>query len=276
MAVMQCAGNRRADLHHLRPVLGDPWEAGAIGNATWTGVALADVLRAAGAEAGSGLHVAFNACDTVKGHCYGASIPMQKGMHPDVLLAFAMNGEMLTPQHGFPVRVVVPGFAGVRSVKWLTEITVQDAPSDNPIQQTDYKLMPSDVTQETVDWTAGITINEMPLNSAICDPVANAQLKAGPTTVRGYAIATGRTIERVDVSADGGRQWHQAALEHRHDAPWSWTFWTATIDLPVGKHELVVRAWDSAGQTQPSSPADTWNFKGYLCTAWHRIKVQAL
>ena len=80
---------------------------------------------------------------------------------------------------------------------------------------------------------------------------------------------------RVDVSADGGRSWTQAALEHDPDAPWSWTFWQATIDLPKGEHELAVRAWDSAGQTQPALPDDTWNFKGYLSAAWHRVRVRA-
>ncbi len=277
-AVMQCAGNRRADLQQVRPTLGDPWAPGAIGNADWTGVSLADVLNAAGAEQGDALHVAFDACDEVvlpdEGRFrYGASIPMAKAMAPEVLLAFAMNGEALAQEHGFPLRVVVPGYAGARSPKWLSAITVQDRPSDNHMQQRDYKLVPADVTQDTVDWERGITIYEMPLNSAICEPAPRAELKAGPTTVRGYAIATARDVVRVDVSIDGGRSWSQAELEHDAHAPWSWTFWTAVLELPKGDHELVVRAWDSAGQTQPSRPDDTWNFKGYLSAAWHRVHV---
>ncbi|MGD0102939.1 MAG: molybdopterin-dependent oxidoreductase [Rhodopila sp.] len=277
MAVMQCAGNRRADLHRVRPVLGDPWAGGAIGNATWTGVPLADVLRAAGADSGPDRHVAFETCDRVRGQFrYGVSIPMAKALRPEVLLAYAMNDEPLTPEHGFPLRVVVPGFAGVRSPKWLATITVQDGPSDNPMQQTDYKLLPPDVTEATVDWANGITINEMPLNAAICEPAAGARVKAGPTTVRGYATATERTIERVDLSADAGAHWQQATLERRPEAPWSWAFWEARIDLPPGEHELAVRAWDSAGQTQPASPADAWNFKGYLSAAWHRVRIQAV
>ena len=274
-AVMQCAGNRRADLHRIHPVTGDPWAAGAIGNAAWTGVALADVLRAAGADTDPSLHVAFEARDRVEGRFhYGASVPMSKALCPEVLLAFSMNGEALAPEHGFPLRVVVPGFAGVRSPKWLAGITVQDAPSDNQIQQSDYKLLPPDVSRETVDWSKGMTINAMPLTSAICEPLAGAQVMKGPVVVRGYANATERTIERVDVSADGGR-WYQAALERYPEAPWSWTFWSATVDLSAGQHELAVRAWDSAGQTQPASAADAWNFKGYLCAAWHRVKIQA-
>jgi sulfite oxidase len=91
---------------------------------------------------------------------------MTKALCPDMLLAFEMNGELLAPEHGFPLRVVVPGFAGVRSPKWLAGVTVQATPSGNPMQQTDYKLFPPNVTPASVDWTMGITINEMPLNAA--------------------------------------------------------------------------------------------------------------
>ncbi len=113
MALMQCAGNRRADLHRLRPVTGDPWEAGAIGNAGWTGVSLADVLRAAEADLDPALHIAFESADTVNGQPYGVSIPMTKALCPDVLLAFEMNGELLAPEHGFPLRVVEPTISTV-------------------------------------------------------------------------------------------------------------------------------------------------------------------
>jgi sulfite oxidase len=264
----------------VRPTSGDPWAGGAIGNAVWTGVALADVLRAAGAETGAGLHVAFEACDAVKmpgeePFTYGVSIPMAKALSPEVLLAHAMNGEPLTPAHGFPLRVVVPGYAGVRSPKWLSAITVQDRPSDNHMQRRDYKLFPPDVRAETADWDQGMAINEMPVTAAICEPASGALLTPGSVTLRGYAVASARDVVRVDVSADGGRTWRQAGLEHDVAAPWSWTLWSATVELPRGEHELVVRAWDSAGQTQPALPDDTWNFKGYLSTAWHRVRVSA-
>lgn len=280
-AVMQCAGNRRADLQSVRPTLGNPWAPGAIGNARWTGVRLADVLEAAGAETAAGLHVAFESCDEVDDpdegrSTYGVSIPMDKALTADVLVAFAMNGETLRPEHGFPLRVVVPGFAGVRSPKWLASITVQDRPSDNHMQARDYKLLPPEVVTKTmIDWQRAVTINELPLNAAICEPAEGAVLKAGPNRVRGYAIASARDVTRVDVSSDGGRHWTQAELEHDAGAPWSWTFWTVTLDLEKGPHELVVRAWDSAAQTQPALPADVWNIMGYLSAAWHRVHVSA-
>ena len=278
-AVMQCAGNRRADLLQVAVVSGDPWAPGAIGNAEWTGVALGDVLQAAGVAGPMSYHVAFASCDEIEMEgegrfLYGASIPMTKAMSPEVILAFAMNGEDLAPAHGFPIRVVVPGFAGVRSPKWLSRITVQEQPSDNHMQQRDYKMHPAAVTAETVDWTKGITINDMPINAAICEPSPRASLKAGVTRIRGYAVATAREIVRVDVSCDGGRSWNLAELEE--SSPWSWTFWRASLDLPKGEHELAVRAWDSAGQTQPAAPDDTWNFKGYLSAAWHRVRVSVV
>jgi sulfite oxidase len=278
-AVLQCAGNRRADMLRVKPVSGDPWQPGAIGNAEWSGAALADVLRAAGVDEASGLHVAFSCLDDIdlegEQFRFGASIPMAKAMSPEVLLAYEMNGEALAPEHGFPLRVVTPGYAGVRSPKWLAAITVQDAPSDNHMQQRDYKLLPPDVTKETVDWSKGMTINDMPLNSAIFEPAPHAALKAGKTTVRGYAIATKRQVVRVDISVDDGRSWSQAALEPHAEAPWSWVFWQAEVELPAGEHEVVARAWDSAGQTQPALPDDIWNFKGYLSAAWHRVRVKA-
>jgi sulfite oxidase len=278
-AVMQCAGNRRGELLQVGQVAGDPWSIGAIGNARWTGVALADVLRAAGAEDGANLHVAFACHDQCEGESgsyrYGVSIPMAKAMSPEVLLAFEMNGEALAPEHGFPLRAVVPGFAGVRSAKWLSSITVRDLPSDAPPQAHDYKLFPPDIRQDTAGRATGITINEMPLNAAIGEPRAFPDLEAGAVVLRGWAVASARQVARVDVSLNGGRTWQQAELEHDLTAPWGWTLWRLQADLPPGEHELAVRAWDSAGQTQPASPDDTWNWKGYLNASWHRLRVRA-
>jgi sulfite oxidase len=272
-ATMQCAGNRRADMRAVAPVTGDPWDGAAIGTADWTGVRLGDILRAAGVSEDAGRHVAFECHDTVAGHPYGVSIPLPKALAPESLLAYAMNGEALPPEHGFPLRAVVPGFAGVRSPKWLRRIVVQDHPSDNPIQTGDYKLYPPDVTTETADAARGHTIDAMPLNAAICEPARGAALPAGVSRVRGYAIGGDRIVVRVDVSGDGGRSWTQAALEHDPASPFAWTFWTVELDLPPGEHDLAVRAWDSAGQTQPARPDDIWNYKGYLCTCWHRVRV---
>jgi sulfite oxidase len=146
-AVMQCAGNRRADMQPVEKTSGDLWAPGAIGNAEWTGVPLADVLCAARVSEGEHLHVAFEAVDVAenegaKDAPYGVSIPMAKAMTGEVLLAYAMNGEPLTVEHGAPLRIVVPGYAGVRSAKWVSQIRVQDKPSDAFKQAKDYLLFP--------------------------------------------------------------------------------------------------------------------------------------
>ena len=279
IAVLQCAGNRRADMQQVEPTSGDPWAPGAIGNAEWSGVPLADILRAAGGSEGEDLHVAFDALDIAenegaKDAPFGASIPMTKALTGDVLLAWAMNGEPLAKEHGAPLRVVVPGYAGVRSAKWVGEIRVQDRPSDAFQQQKDYLLFPPDMRKDSQDYSRGAMIYEMPLNAAICEPKSGAILAAGKTRIRGYAVSTDRAITRVDVSVNGGRQWHQATIEDHGNTRWSWTLWHTSLDLPAGEHELVVRAWDAAGQTQPAHPDDTWNFKGYLCAAWHRVRVK--
>ncbi|UDL96207.1 sulfite oxidase [Lichenihabitans sp. PAMC28606] len=278
MATMQCAGNRRADLQQVRPTSGDPWSAGAIGNAEWTGVSLADVLRAAGAESEAAWHVAFEAADLADHEGaepapYGVSIPMSKAMSTEVLLAWGMNGEPLRSEHGAPLRVVVPGYAGVRSPKWLTSIRVQDSPSDAVEQRLDYRLFPSYMQEGDDDIACGTPINQMPLNAALCEPSDGAVLKRGPTMLRGYAIATERAVTRIEFSIDDGATWYQATIEPHDRQPWSWTFWSAEVTLNPGRYQLTVRAWDAAGQTQPSRPHDVWNPKGYLSAAWHQVRV---
>ncbi len=276
-AVLQCAGNRRADLQEVAKTSGDPWQAGAIGNVEWTGVLLRDVLAAAGAPTAGGLQVAFYTPDEIevegeKGR-FGVSIPLAKVLRDEVLLAFEANGEALAPEHGFPVRVIVPGYAGVRSAKWLSEIRVQDEPADSPIQRHDYKLFPASVTKAQADWDMGLTIDAMPINSAICTPCQGQRLQAGSIKLAGWATASERSISRVDVSINGGRSWTPASLEQNADAPSAWTLWQLHAELEKGEHELVVRAWDDAMQTQPGEPDATWNFPGYLATHQHRIHV---
>ena len=275
---MQCAGNRRAHLQSVEKTSGDLWDVGAIGNAEWTGVALRDVLASAGIQDGASF-VGTTGADEVdvdgETAAFGVSISIAKALACDVLIAWAMNGEPLTPEHGAPLRLVVPGYAGVRSAKWLTRIEVRDRPSDAPIQAKDYKLFPSSVSKAEADWDRGLTIEEMPLNAAICLPKDGAHVGHGACLIEGYAVAFGRAVSRVEVSTDGGIKWVQADLTARPDAPWSWTQWRATVDLTPGLHVLVVRAVDGAGQMQPEQPEAIWNFAGYLSTAWHRIAVNA-
>ena len=279
MTTLQCAGSRRDELAAIAPLPGEVlWSAQAVGNAVWSGAPLKELLAAAGVK-DEARHVEFSAGDEIEKEGrrfgFGGSIPLDKAQAPEVLLAYEMNGNPLPPEHGFPLRVVVPGYLGARSVKWLTGINVQDAPSENYYQARSYKLFPPQVRPETVDWEKGLMLGELSVNAVICTPGHGDSLAAGRQPIRGYAIAGGnRRVERVDVSMDGGQTWATADILNEDRAPWAWVFWEARIELPNGESRIVVRAFDSAANTQPEDPRTLWNFKGYMNNAWHGITVR--
>lgn len=279
-AVLQCAGNRRADMQSVKMTSGDPWLVGAIGNAEWTGVALSDVLNRAKVDMSRARFVAFTCADQVdvdgEVAAYGVSIALERALAGDVLIAWALNGEPLTPEHGAPMRIIVPDQAGVRSAKWIEKIEVRDTPSNAPIQAKDYKLFPASVAKDDADWDKGLTIEAMPISSAICTPEPGESVEAGLVHIEGYAVAYGRLVARVDVSTDGGNSWRQAALRSDPEARAAWTLWSLDAELPSGRHEFVVKAVDDAGQSQPEQVANVWNFAGYLSTAWHRVLVDVM
>jgi sulfite oxidase len=265
VATLQCAGNRRAELSVVKPT-GSPlqWGPDAIGTALWSGIRLADVLELVGVRPAAA-HVAFEGSDRVATEAgmtlFGGSVPLAKALQPEVLLVDRMNREPLRPDHGAPLRALVPGYIGARSVKWLSRITLLDGPSDNWFQASDYRLN-------------GRPLGETTLNSAITEPADGATLRAGSVTVRGYALASaGRRLRRVELSTDGGVAWAPTELETDQDGAWSWRLWQRTVELAAGPVELVVRATDDAG-TQPADPAQLWNSGGYGNTAWHRIRIQ--
>jgi sulfite oxidase len=276
-ATLICAGLRRAELNAVHPIPNEvPWGTEPVSTGMWRGVRLRDVLAAAGMGTGAG-HVSFMGLDEVERHGerfgFGASIPLEKAVGPEVLLALDLNGEPLSPVHGFPVRVVVPGYIGARSVKWLSTITVQAEPSTNYFQARAYRVFPPEVGPETVRWEDGVPLSDIPLNAVIWEPGEGALLPSGSTRIRGWALAgRGRRIDRVEVSTDEGASWTRARLPANRD-PWTWCFWETRVFLAAGTRTLTVRAWDSAGETQPARPLEVWNFKGYANNAWHRISV---
>ncbi len=278
MATMQCAGNRRNQMIDYAEVPGEvPWQEGAIGNATWTGAPLKEILKLAGVSPDA-LYVAFMGADDVFRHGenvgFGASIPLEKALTDDVLLAYEMNGKPLEPTHGFPLRVVVPGYIGARSVKWVTQVTLQAGSSKNYFQAHAYQLFPPQAKPETVDWNSGIQLSELAVNCAITQPKNGEVITDSLILVKGYAMSGGgRIISRVDVSIDGGETWVIAKItEGAHK--WAWTFWEVELDLESGNHELIARAFDSAANSQPEEVKHVWNFKGYMNNAWHRIKIE--
>jgi sulfite oxidase len=281
VATLACAGNRRAEMLKVRPIPGkDPWAHGAISTAEWRGARLADVLDAAGVHHDDGLHVAFAAPDVAQEaspvQSYGSSIPLCKAMSDEVLLAWQMNSEPLPRAHGGPVRVVVPGYIGARSVKWVTAITVQPVPSQNYFQALDYRILPPEADADTAAPGEGISLSSLPLNCDILAPTDADHTPAGSLTIRGYGIAgDGRSVARVDVSLDDGRTWRQADL---HPAPskWSWRPWSLTVDVQPGPLSITARAWDDTGITQPESPSSLWNPRGYANNAWAHIELNVI
>jgi sulfite oxidase len=274
-ATLQCAGNRRAEMTAHRPTPGElGWGSEAIGNAVWAGVALADVLAAA-EPLPSAAHVELVGADEAERHGdrfpFACSIPLDKAVGREVLVAVEMNGLPLEPLHGAPLRAVVPGCIGARSVKWLREIRLRSAPSENYFQARAYRLFAPEITAENVVWENGVMLNETSVTSIITAPAAGAVLPAGDVRIEGVALAGGgRRIERVEISTDGGSRWHVVRLDPAADR-WSWRLWSCDRALPAGEHEVIARAWDSAGQTQPARVDEIWNFKGYMNNARHRV-----
>jgi sulfite oxidase len=276
-ATLQCAGNRRAGLVAIRDIPGEaPWGPGATGTATWTGVALSDVLALAGPTR-EAAHAGFDGADfcaeAKPAQRFGGSIPLAKARRPEVLLAWAMNGAPLEPVHGAPLRVVVPGYIGARSVKWVERIELRSRPWQGYYQHVVYRLLPED---GTVGPGNGMPLGLVALNADVLSPADGAELAAGSVEVRGYAFAGGeRHVARVDVSLDGATTWTQAELLDDL-GPWAWRHWRLVVDVPPGDHEILVRAWDSSAATQPEDEAALWNPKGYVNNARPRVRVRAV
>jgi sulfite oxidase len=278
-ATLQCAGNRRAGFLAVRDIPGeDPWRGGATSTASWTGVLLGDVLAAARLR-DTAAHVEFTAPDVSEladpPQPYAGSVPVGKAVSGAVLLAWEMNGQPLPAVHGGPVRVVVPGWIGARSVKWVQRITARTTPSDGYFQATAYRLLPADTDPATVGPGVGLSLGPVGLNTEILRPPAGASVPAGPTEVTGYSFAgDGRGVARVEVSADGGRTWVQAEV-YDQDGPWAWQLWRADVDLGAGPVTLTARAWDTGGTAQPADAEHLWNPKGYFNNSWAQADITA-
>ena len=279
VATLLCAGLRRDELLSIAPLPGElPWGPEPASTGSWSGVALRDVLHASGLSPDAA-HIEFTGLDDVQRHGqtfgFGGSITRAKALEPDVLLAFELNGQPLPSSHGFPVRAIVPGWIGARSVKWLGRITAAETPSSNYFQTHAYRVQREPRVDRPGDVTGGDALAEITLNSVILDPAPGQHVAAGPVVIRGWAIGTAaRQITSVEYSTDGGVQWNAATLE-AVQTRWSWTRWHATVVLPAGEHTLVVRASDGTAASQPRDVREAWNVKGYVNNAWHRVPVVA-
>ncbi|MBX3236013.1 MAG: sulfite oxidase [Nitrospiraceae bacterium] len=271
-AVLQCSGNGRA--FHRPKVPGVQWERGAVGNVQWTGVRLTDLLQRAKLK-GQALHVQLQGADrpalsTVP--LFVRSIPLEKAMHPDTLLAYEMNGRPLPLLHGAPMRVITPGWMAESCIKWLTEITVQSAEASGYYMQTAYRIPVTAVQPNSgLPGTTMMPVEAMPVKSLIAAPAEGATVGRGPVTIQGVAWAGDVTVEKVEVSVDDGKTWDLARLVG-NEQRYAWRQWQYlwTPKAP-GAAAILCRATDARGETQPASTA--WNPSGFLWNGWDRVMV---
>ena len=270
-ATLECTGDARA---FFRPRLpGVQWGRGAIGNAEWSGPRLSDVLKLVGADANAAW-VTVNGADVgvAKTPDFIRSMRMAKALDPATLLALKMNGEPIPDLHGFPVRLVVPGWDGTSWVKWVTTLSVADEPDHGFFMNPAYRFPKHAVAPGMAADPADLEIIEgLPVKSYITSPADQQRIGLGPVTLRGTAWAGEQRIAQVEISTDAGRHWKDAQLS-RQNLPFAWRLWTLEWTPPQsGYFTILSRATDSAGNVQPA--VATWNPSGYLYNAIDQVGV---
>lgn len=268
-AVLECTGNGRG---FYRPrVPGIQWGRGAVGNAEWSGPRLLDVLKLAGADL-EAAYVTANGADNgvAKTPDFIRSLPMRKAIDPSTLLAMKMNGETLPDLHGFPIRMIVPGWDGTGWVKWLTSLSVDNQPDQGFFMNPAYRFPKHPgVPGSPVDRADLEMIEGMPVKSYITGHAEGDKLPLAPATLRGMAWAGEQRVTRVDVSTDGGSTWREAQLSGK-DQPFTWRLWSLEWrPSEPGYYTVFSRATDSSGRVQPV--VAPWNPSGYLFNAIDRI-----
>src|SRR5262245_19894092 len=272
VTTLECAGNGRAFFDP--PVAGIQWRRGAVGTARWTGVPLSQVLKRAGIRPAAA-HVWASGADRPFGSQppFVRSLPLAKALDEHTLVAYAMNDRPLPREHGFPARLVVPGWEGAYSVKWLSRLTAAPAVSDSFWVASAYRypvrrVAPgAAVPPEQTAPLAGLAVK-----SVITRPVEGAVVAPGRVEVGGFAWAGDQAITRVDVSTDGGATWRQARLTGPRDRyAWRRFEYAFTAAQPEAR-AILSRATDAAGNTQPMVPA--WNPAGYLWNAPDVVRIE--
>ena len=260
VAYLDCAGNQRAmfDLVNGESTEGTQWRTGGVSNGEWVGTPLRHVLTMAGIsnDAVCVMLVGLDTESPEKG--FRSVIPMEKAMHPDTLLAYALNGEALPRDHGFPLRALVPGWVGSTNVKWLGQIVVSSKPIWTRNNTTSYVLIGDEYPPEGE--AQGQVTHRQVIKSALALPWP-ADLRAEPHRIHGYAHSPDGPISNVEWSLDSGTTWQEATL-HTPQVQYSWARFEFAWDPTPGSYTIMTRATDIAGTTQPD--AIPFNEKGYL------------
>jgi len=270
VSALQCAGLRRKEMGSIKKVNGVPWADGVIANCLWGGVRLSDVLKYLGVVSQASSHVCFASFATLceDDEYYGASIPLESALDDscDILLAYEMNDEELTADHGGPLRVVAPGYLGARWVKWLDTIEISPNESPNYYQQRDYKILPPTVESKEAAkplWSKYPSMTALPLNSVVASVTS---ISPGVISIKGYAVpGPSSNVAAIEVSTDAGATWLPAKITYQQ-GKWSWTLWETEL-CSTSEHGIVhSRAIDLKGNIQPQE--GTWNLRGVAFNGW--------
>jgi sulfite oxidase len=269
-ATIECTGNGRGFYNPKVP--GIQWMRGAIGNAEWRGPRVSDVLQMAGMDS-SAAYIDVDGADAPVASTpdFVRSLPMKKAMHPATILALSMNGQ--TPAiHGFPVRLIVPGWDGTSSVKWVVRISPSAQANTGFFMNPGYRYPKYALPPGTPAKPPELEVIEgMPVKSCITAPEDQAKVPPGPLTIRGFAWAGENAIERVEVSVDGGSRWRDAQLSSQK-LPFAWRLWSLEWrPAEPGYYTVMSRATDTAGRVQPI--VSPWNPSGYLWNAVDRVGI---
>ncbi|WP_240689170.1 sulfite oxidase [Ammoniphilus sp. YIM 78166] len=269
--LLECAGNKRS---YFEPkVYGEQWEQGAISQGTWKGVPLAYLLSITGLLS-SAKEVVFEGSDygtrtDMEGvFYYGRSLPLDKALHPDTIIAYEFNGKPIPYKHGYPYRLIVPQWYAMASVKWLKRIMIIDHAYRGPFQSIDYQYYPDPEGDEGKQ-----PVTTMNVNSIIQKPLPYEVLNQGVHEITGIAWSgKGRVVE-VDVSVDGGKSWNRAKPVFSSAQSYTWTLWSYTWEVhDAGEYVIWSRARDTEGRIQPQQPF--WNRKGYGYHAIPKVNVK--
>lgn len=268
---LECAGNKRSNFNPK--VYGEQWEDGAISQGKWTGVSLTYLLNSVGLSKNN-QEVVFEGADFGKrtdmqgSFPFKRSLPLEKALHPDTIIAYQYNDKPLSYKHGYPFRLIVPNWYAMASVKWLQKIKIMDQPFKGPFQSDDYVYYPNKNDDKDKK-----PVTMMNVNSTIQQPLNLSILDTGTHEIRGLAWTGQGQIAEVQLSFDQGETWKDVSIQTLPNEPYSWSRWSYNWDVNnKGEYTIYSRARDSTGRIQPLTAF--WNRKGYGYNAVSKITVK--